>query len=58
VEKELGFIEMWQIAIDNDPYWQFEELLDEELELAEYLWYKMRLRILVERRLEHTCNGW
>jgi len=42
---------MWNEAIDNDPYWQFEELLEEEPELAEYLWHEMNVRILVEKRL-------
>ena len=45
------FIEMWNEAIDADPYWQFEELLEEDPELAEYLWHEMRVRILVDRRL-------
>ncbi len=49
VEK---FIKMWDEAIDRDPYWQFEVLLEEEPELAEYLWDEMRVRILVEKRLE------
>ena len=50
------FIEMWNEAIDNDPYWQFEELLEEDPELAEYLWDEMRVRILVEKRLGFSLS--
>ncbi len=47
----MDFIEMWNEAIDNDPYWQFEELLEEDPELAEYLWHEMKIQIMVEKRL-------
>ena len=50
----MNFIEMWEEAIENDPYWQFEELLEEDPELAEYLWDNMRIQILVERRWHYT----
>lgn len=52
----MGFVEMWQEAIDNDPYWQFEELIEEDPELAEYLWLKMNVQILVNKRME-VSNG-
>ena len=47
----MGFIEDWNEAIDNDPYWQFEELLEEDSELAEYLWHEMNVMILAGKRL-------
>lgn len=47
----MDFIEMWNEAIDIDPYWQFEELLEEDPELAEYIWDEMRVLILVGNRL-------
>ena len=51
-----SFAELWQEAIDDDPYWQFEELLEEDPELAEYLWDEMRVRILVEKRLNYQLK--
>ena len=47
----MDFIEMWNEAIDNDPYWQFEDLLEEDPELAEQIWDELRVRILVQNRL-------
>ncbi len=45
------FVEMWNEAIENDPYWQFEELLEEEPELAEAIWDEMSIEIMVKNRL-------
>ena len=50
----MGFIEMWNEAIDNDPYWQFEELLEEDPELAEIVWHNHRVAILAEIRFRAT----
>jgi len=47
----MDFIEMWQQAIENDPYWQFEDILEEDPEIAEALWNDMRVWILVEKKL-------
>ena len=47
----MGFIEDWNNAIENDPYWQFEELLEEDPALAEALWEETRIAILAENRL-------
>ena len=47
---------MWQEAIENDPYWQLEELLEEDPELAEWVWDNMRVLILVEKRLGLTLQ--
>lgn len=47
----MDFIEMWNKAIEADPYWQFEELLEEDPDLAEDIWDAMRVAILVEKRL-------
>jgi hypothetical protein len=47
----MSFIDMWNEAIENDPYWQFEELLEDDPELAEDEWQAMRLAILIEKRL-------
>ena len=47
----MGFIEMWNQAIENDPYWQFEELLEDDPELAELLWDLQRVQVLASRRL-------
>jgi len=47
----VGFIEDWNEAIDNDPYWQFEELLEEDPELAERLWELNNIQILASNRL-------
>lgn len=49
--KEFDFIEMWNRAAGNDPFWQFEELLEENPELAEAVWDNMRIEILVRARL-------
>jgi len=51
IQVNKDFVEMWSEAIENDPYWQFEELLEEEPELAEYLWDEMRIEILATNRL-------
>lgn len=48
----MSFIEMWNGAIENDPYWQFEELLEEDPELAKAVWNEMRIMILAEKRLK------
>jgi len=53
----MGFIEDWRKAIDADPYWQFEELLEKDSELAEAVWDKMRLEIIVSRRLHYWLRG-
>ena len=47
----MGFIEEWNKAIDNDPYWQFEDLYKENPELAESLWDELRIATLVANRL-------
>jgi len=47
----MGFIEEWNRAIDNDPYWQFEELLEEEPELAEASWDELWCATLAANRL-------
>ena len=47
----MNFIEMWNEAIANDPYWQFEEILEEEPGLARVLWYDTRVQIQVEKNL-------
>ena len=49
----MGFIEDWNRAIEADPYWQFEELLDDDPELAEAVWHAMRVEILVTKRLQY-----
>ena len=46
-----GFIQMWNEAIENDPYWQFEDLLEDNPEEASELWDNMRVSILVNNRL-------
>jgi len=51
----MGFIEDWNEAIENDPYWQFEELLEEDPELAEYLWHLNNVWILAMNRLNRGC---
>jgi len=51
----MSFIEDWNEAIDNDPCWQFEELLEEDPELAEALWDEMRVWILAMNRLNRGC---
>jgi hypothetical protein len=48
----MTFAEMWQQAIDDDPYWQFEDLLEDDPELAEYLWHCFRVETLAARRVE------
>ncbi len=45
------FTRMWNEAIDNDPYWQFGELLEEDPELAEALWEVHRIQVLASKRL-------
>ena len=45
------FTRMRNEAIDNDPYWQFEELLEEDPELAEALWEVHRIQVLASKRL-------
>lgn len=52
----MNFIVMWQLACESDPYWQFEELLEEDPELAEYVWDNMRISILVEKRLNASLE--
>ena len=52
-----SFAEMWQQTIDNDPYWQIEELLEDDPELAEYLWDEMRVTILAEKRFIALIKG-
>ena len=52
----MGFILMWEEAIENDPYWQFEELFEEDPEVAEIIWDNMRIQILVEKRLGLTLQ--
>ena len=47
----MGFIDDWNEAIENDPYWQFEDLLEEEPELAELSWDNLRIATLVANRL-------
>ena len=42
---------MWQEAIDDDPYWQFEDLLEENPEEAERVWDEMRIKIIVNKRM-------
>lgn len=48
----MGFIEEWNKAIEADPYWQFEELLEDDPELAEAEWEAMNIEILVRNRLQ------
>ena len=43
-----GFVEEWKKAIVADPYWQFEELLEEDPDLAE------AIRTTVKKRWEHN----
>jgi len=50
-ESKMGFIEEWHRAIENDPYWQFEELLEDNPEEAEAQWEAMRTEILVRNKL-------
>lgn len=52
----MTFAEMWKEAIENDPYWQFEELLEDDPELAEYIWHLYRVEMLVSRRFESCLN--
>ncbi len=47
----MEFIKQWNEAIESDPYWQFEELLEAAPELAEYIWYLHWLAIMVEKRM-------
>ena len=50
-----SFAELWQQAIDDDPYWQIQVLLEEgEVELANYLWDGQRIAVMVEKRLATT----
>ena len=46
-----SFPQMWQEAIDADPCWQFEELLEEDPEEAERVVEKMWIATLVSNRL-------
>ncbi len=48
----MGFIEDWQTAVINDPYWQFEEILEEDPELAELIWDGMRIGMLINKRFQ------
>ena len=45
------FVELWRETAENDPYWAFEELLEENTELAEAVWTAMNIEILVRKRL-------
>lgn len=47
----MSFVKDWNTAIENDPYWKFEDLLEEDPELAEYLWNETRIYILAKNRL-------
>ena len=42
---------MWNEAIDNDPYWQFEDLLEEDPGSAEALWEVHQIQVLASKRL-------
>ncbi len=48
----MGFVEDWNEAIDNDPYWQFEELLEEDPELANAIWELQRVATLAANKLK------
>ena len=52
----MGFIEDWNGAIEADPYWQFEELLEDDPELAEYVWDCQRIAVLVEKRMARNVK--
>ena len=54
----MGFIEEWNEAIENDPYWQFEELLEEDPELAEAVWHEMRVLTLAWNRFTASQRNW
>jgi hypothetical protein len=47
----VGFVKEWNKAIVADPYWQFEELLEEAPESAESEWYLTTIAILTSNRL-------
>ena len=47
----MSFVKDWNNAIDADPYWQFEELLEEDPELAEAVWEFLNIKILVRNTM-------
>ena len=47
----MGFVEDWNEAADNDPYWQLQELMEDDLDLAEAIWDASRIYDLAIRRL-------
>lgn len=52
----MDFIEQWNRAIEADPYWQFEELLEDNPDEAEAVWHEMRVWTLAMNRLRNTNN--
>ena len=56
VPEPNGFVQMWNDAIEADPYWQFEDLLDDDPELAEIIWHNMRVQIFIEKRLNQLAR--
>jgi hypothetical protein len=52
----MGVIEDWNDAINNDPYWQFEELLEEDPKEAERIWHEMRVETLTRNRLAQEAR--
>lgn len=47
----MGFIEEWNEAIASDPCWQYEDLMEEDPELAEGLGYLNWVYNLASKRL-------
>lgn len=56
-EMSMDFIELWNETGENDPYWSFEELIEEDPELAEALWDETRIFILANLRLAEVGKG-
>lgn len=55
--KDKSFTQMWQEAIVNDPYWQFEDLLEDNPKEAERIWHNMRVSILAQNRVIKAKEG-
>lgn len=48
----MEFVKSWHGAIESDPYWQFEDLLEEDPEFAKVVWDALIIQVLVQKGME------